>query len=81
MPVFYAYSLMYWVHSCCFLYHFPGKCVLSIRSWIKRLRRILTLKQYNVCDFDQKVMDVFPLDTLVDLGSVLMEMLFRLCFV
>lgn len=61
------------------LYFFPRKCMLSIRSWIKRFRRTLCIKQYNVCDFDQKVVDVFPFNTLVDFGCVLIE--FRLCSV
>lgn len=45
-----------------------------IRSWRKRFWRTLSVKQYNVCDFDQKVVDVFLLNTVVDFGS---EKLFR----
>lgn len=32
-----------------------------------------------MCDFDQKVVHVFPLNTVVDFLSVFIEELFRLC--
>lgn len=63
------------------LYYFPKKRMPSVKSWIKKFWRTLLTKQNDVCDLDQKMIDVFPLNTSVDFGSVLIEKLFRLCLV